>query len=93
MRDLPPLAGLRVTHRELQSPRVLHSIDRGVESTPAIQDRCVFRDVQHDRLIFDLDAVAGESYKGLTLKRGGGELTVKTKSGDSIALKYQATKD
>ena len=44
-------------------------------------------------LIFDLDAVAGESYKGLTLKRGGGELSVKLKGGDSISLKYKATAD
>ena len=44
-------------------------------------------------LIFDLDPVAGEAYKGLTLKRGGGELSVKLKGGDSISLKYQATKD
>ena len=44
-------------------------------------------------LIFDLDPVSGESYKGLTLKRGGGELSVKLKGGDSISLKYQATSD
>ncbi len=44
-------------------------------------------------LIFDLDPVAGEAYKGLTLKRGGGELSVKLKGGDSISLKYQAAQD
>lgn len=46
-----------------------------------------------EELIFDLDAVAGESYKGLTLKRGGGEISVKTEDGESISLKYQATTD
>lgn len=44
-------------------------------------------------LIFDLDPVAGESYKGLTLKRAGGEISVKTKGGDSVSVKYQATTD
>ena len=44
-------------------------------------------------LIFDLDPVAGESYKGLTLKRTGGEISVKTKSGDAIRFKYQAASD
>ena len=44
-------------------------------------------------LIFELDPVSGESYKGLTLKRGGGELSVKLKGGDSISLKYKATAD
>ncbi len=44
-------------------------------------------------LMFDLDPVSGEVYKGLTLKRGGGELSVKLKGGDSISLKYQATAD
>jgi hypothetical protein len=42
-------------------------------------------------LIFDLDPVAGESYKGLTLKRSGGEIRVKTTGGDDIGFKYQAT--
>lgn len=42
-------------------------------------------------LIFDLDPVSGESYKGLTLKRGGGELSVKTKGGDAISFKYEAS--
>jgi hypothetical protein len=45
-----------------------------------------------NELIFDLDPVAGESYKGLTLKRGGGELSVKVKGGDAITFKYQAAK-
>lgn len=44
-------------------------------------------------LIFDLDPVAGESYKGLTLKRGGGELSVKIRGDDAITLKYQAAED
>ncbi len=43
-------------------------------------------------LIFELDSVAGETYKGLTLDRDGGELKVKTKSGESISLKYKASK-
>jgi hypothetical protein len=44
-------------------------------------------------LIFDLDPVAGESYKGLTLKRAGGEISVKTKAGDAITHKYQASSE
>ncbi len=44
-------------------------------------------------LIFDLDPVSGETYKGLTLERDGGELSVKIEGGDSISLKYQATAD
>ncbi len=46
-----------------------------------------------NELIFELDAVAGESYKGLTLKRAGGEISVKLKSGGSISHKYQSVTD
>ena len=42
-----------------------------------------------EELIFDLDPVAGESYKGLTLKRDGGELSVKLRGGDAVTLKYE----
>ncbi len=44
-------------------------------------------------LIFDLDPVMGESYKGLSLKREGGGLSVKTKGGGSVSVKYEATSD
>ena len=46
-----------------------------------------------NELIFELDAVAGESYKGLTLKRAGGELSIKLKGGASLSHKYQAVTD
>jgi hypothetical protein len=46
-----------------------------------------------NELIFDLDPVSGESYKGLTLKRAGGELSVKLKGGASISHKYQSVTD
>lgn len=44
-------------------------------------------------LLFKLDAVAGESYKGLTIKRAGGSVSVKTKSGDPVSLSYQPVTD
>ncbi len=44
-------------------------------------------------LIFDLDAAAGESYKGLTLQRAGGTLNVKTKGGESFSQNYPAVTD
>ena len=46
-----------------------------------------------NELIFELDPVAGESYKGLTLKRAGGELSVKLKGGAALTHKYQAVTD
>ncbi|MES2705602.1 MAG: hypothetical protein V4726_03265 [Verrucomicrobiota bacterium] len=44
-------------------------------------------------LLFKLDPVAGESYKGLTVKRAGGSLTVKTGDKESISLSYQPVTD
>jgi hypothetical protein len=46
-----------------------------------------------NELIFELDPVSGESYKGLTLKRAGGEISVKLEGGGSISHKYQAVTD
>jgi len=46
-----------------------------------------------NELIFDLDPVSGESYKGLTLKRAGGEISVKLEGGGSISHKYQSVTD
>ncbi|RYD38532.1 MAG: hypothetical protein EOP86_00555 [Verrucomicrobiaceae bacterium] len=56
------------------------------------------KDVTYEKLIstellFKLDAVSGESYKGLTIKRAGGSVSVKTKSGDPISLSYQPVTD
>lgn len=44
-------------------------------------------------LLFKLDPVAGESYKGLTVKRAGGSLSVKGKSGESVSLTYAPVTD
>lgn len=46
-----------------------------------------------NELIFELDPVSGETYKGLTIKRAGGELNVKLKGGGSLSHKYQAVTD
>lgn len=46
-----------------------------------------------NELIFELDPVSGETYKGLIIKRTGGELSVKLKAGGSISQKYQAVTD
>lgn len=46
-----------------------------------------------NELVFELAPVSGESYKGLILKRTGGELSVKLKGGGSISHKYQAVTD
>lgn len=44
-------------------------------------------------LLFELDPVAGEAYKGLTITRKGGSLSVKTKDGDSVSLNYAPVTD
>lgn len=44
-------------------------------------------------LLFKLDAVSGESYKGLSIKRAGGTLSVKTGDGDAISLTYAPVTD
>jgi len=46
-----------------------------------------------NELIFELDPVSGETYKGLTLQRTGGEISVKLKSGGSVTHKYQSVTD
>lgn len=44
-------------------------------------------------LLFKLDAVSGESYKGLIIKRAGGSLSVKNTDGESITQTYQPVTD
>ncbi len=44
-------------------------------------------------LIFRLDAVKGESYKGLKVKKAGGTLTVKLSDGGSVTQKYGPVTD
>ena len=44
-------------------------------------------------MVYDVDSVAGEKYKSLTLLRRGGTLSVKTASGDTISYTYPAVTD
>ena len=44
-------------------------------------------------MVYDVDSVAGEKYKPLTVLRRGGTLSVKTSSGDTISYTYPAVTD
>lgn len=44
-------------------------------------------------LLFDISPANGESYKGLTLQRAGGRLSVSLKDGDSVGYSYPAVTD
>ena len=44
-------------------------------------------------LLFALKPVAGEKYKGLTLKRAGGRIVVTTRDGDEVTYGYPAVTD
>jgi hypothetical protein len=44
-------------------------------------------------LLFDISPANGESYKGLTLQRAGGRLSVSLKDGDNVGYSYPAVTD